>query len=145
VNARWLHSAVRRVDALDAETQRKIEFYIRQFVDAWAPSNFGATNPRVLRETLETGGENLVRGLEHLVEDLERGRGRLDIAMTDERAFKLGENVAATPGKVVFQNELMQLIQYAPSTAEVQRRPLLIVPPWINKFYILDLKPQNSL
>jgi polyhydroxyalkanoate synthase len=144
VNARWLHSAVRRVDALDAETQRKIEFYTRQFVDAWAPSNFVATNPRVLRETLETGGENLVRGLEHLVEDLERGRGRLDIAMTDYKAFTLGENVATTSGKVIFQNDLMQLIQYAPLTETVYRRPLLIVPPWINKFYILDLKPQNS-
>jgi poly(3-hydroxyalkanoate) synthetase len=85
-----------------------------------------------------------VRGLEHLVADLQRGRGRLSIAMTDEQAFRLGENVAATPGKVVFQNDLMQLIQYAPTTAEVQRRPLLIIPPWINKFYIPALKPQNS-
>jgi polyhydroxyalkanoate synthase len=144
LNARWLQATVRQVEDVDPETQRKVEFYTRQFIDAWSPSNFVATNPKVLRETLDSGGENLVRGLEHLVEDLERGRGRLAIAMTDERAFRLGENVAATPGKIVFQNALMQLIQYAPSTAEVHRRPLLIIPPWINKFYILDLKPQNS-
>jgi polyhydroxyalkanoate synthase len=144
LNARWMQSAVRQVEDLDADTQRKVEFYTRQVIDAWSPSNFIATNPKVLRETLDSGGENLVRGLEHLVEDLQRGRGRLSIAMTDERAFRLGENVAATPGKVVLQNDLMQLIQYAPATAEVQRRPLLIIPPWINKFYILDLKPQNS-
>jgi len=144
LNARWLQSTVQQVDDMDPETRRKLDFYMRQFVDACAPSNFVATNPKVLRETIDSNGENLVRGLEHLVADLERGHGRLDIAMTDYTAFKLGENVAAAPGKVVFQNELMQLIQYAPSTADVHRRPLLIVPPWINKFYILDLKPQNS-
>jgi polyhydroxyalkanoate synthase len=144
LNARWMQAAVQQVDDLDADTRRKVEFYTRQLIDACSPTNFVATNPKVLRETLDSGGENLVRGLEHLVADLQRGRGRLLIAMTDERAFRLGENVAATPGKVVFQNDLMQLIQYAPSTAEVQRRPLLIIPPWINKFYILDLKPQNS-
>jgi polyhydroxyalkanoate synthase len=144
LNARWMQSAVRQVEDLDADTQRKVEFYTRQLIDAWSPTNFVATNPKVLRETLDSGGENLVRGLEHLVEDLQRGRGRLSIAMTDERAFKLGQNVAATAGKVVLQNDLMQLVQYAPSTAEVHRRPLLIIPPWINKFYILDLKPQNS-
>ena len=144
LNARWMQSAVQQVENLDADTQRKVEFYTRQLIDAWSPSNFVTTNPKVLRETLDSGGENLVRGLEHLVADLQRGRGRLSIAMTDERAFRLGENVAATPGQVIFQNELMQLIQYAPATAEVQRRPLLIIPPWINKFYILDLKPQNS-
>jgi len=144
LNARWLQSAVQQVEEIDADTRRKVEFYMRQFVDACAPSNFVATNPKVLRETFDSSGENLVRGLEHLVADLERGNGRLDIAMTDATAFRLGDNVAATPGKVVFQNDLMQLIQYAPSTDAVHRRPLLIVPPWINKFYILDLKPQNS-
>jgi polyhydroxyalkanoate synthase len=144
LNARWLQSTVQQVEDVDAETRRKVEFYTRQLIDAWAPSNFVATNPKVLRETLDSGGENLVRGLEHLVDDLRRGHGRLAIAMTDERAFELGRNVAATPGKVVFQNDLMQLIQYAPSTAQTHRRPLLIIPPWINKFYILDLKPQNS-
>jgi polyhydroxyalkanoate synthase subunit PhaC len=145
INARWLQSTVRRVDGLDAETRRKVDFYTRQFVDACAPSNFVATNPKVLRETVKEGGENLLRGLEHFVQDLERGDGRLEIATTDTKAFKLGENIAAMPGKVIYQNDLMQLIQYAPLTEAVHRRPLLIVPPWINKYYILDLKPQNSL
>jgi len=144
LNARWLQSTVQQVDEIDDDTRRKVEFYMRQFVDACAPSNFVATNPKVLRETFDSSGENLVRGLEHLVADLERGNGRLDIAMTDATAFRLGDNIAATPGKVIVQNDLMQLIQYAPSTDAVHRRPLLIVPPWINKFYILDLKPQNS-
>src|SRR5215475_6240059 len=116
LNARWMQAAVRQVEDVDEDTRRKVEFYTRQLIDAWAPTNFVATNPKVLRETLDSGGENLVRGLEHLVEDLQRGRGRLSIAITDERAFKLGENVAATPGKIVFQNDLMQLIQYAPAT-----------------------------
>jgi len=144
LNARWLQTAVKQVDGLDAGTRRKVEFYTRQLIDAWSPSNFVATNPKVLREALDSQGESLVRGLEHLVDDLKRGNGRLSISMTDERAFKLGDNVATTPGKVVFQNDLMQLIQYAPATDEVHRRPMLIIPPWINKFYILDLKPQNS-
>ncbi len=144
LNARWLEMAAQQLDEFDAGTQHKIAFYLRQFIDACAPTNFVAGNPRVLRETLETRGANLIRGLEHLVEDLERGEGRLDIRMTDEAAFRLGENIAATPGKVVFQNDLIQLIQYTPLTDEVYRRPLLIMPPWINKFYILDLKPQNS-
>src|SRR5215510_592329 len=129
LNAHWMQSAVRQVENLETETQRKVEFYTRQLIDAWSPTNFVATNPKVLRETFDSGGENLVRGLEHLVEDLQRGGGRLSIAMTDERAFKLGENVAVTPGKVIFQNDLMQLIQYAPATAEVHRRSLLIIPP----------------
>src|ERR1700730_6598560 len=94
-------------------------------------------NPRVWRQ-------NLLRGLENLLVDLERGNGRLSITMTDMKAFQLGENIATTPGKIVYQNELMQLIQYGPSTQEVRRRPLLIVPPWINKFYVLDLQPKNS-
>ena len=144
VNARWLQSTVHSVEGLDKDTQRKAEFYTRQFVDALAPSNFALTNPKVLAATLESGGENLLHGLTHMIEDLERGRGKLDIRMTDFDAFRLGENVAASPGKVVCQNDLMQLIQYAPATSEVHRRPLLIIPPWINKFYILDLKPQNS-
>ena len=109
-----------------------------------APSNFLATNPEVLQTTLETGGENLLRGLTNLLDDLELGRGQLVVTMADLKAFRLGENVATTPGKVIFQNELMQLIQYAPSTADVKRRPLLIVPPWINKFYVLDLRPESS-
>src|SRR6202035_6161659 len=115
-----------------------------QFVDALSPSNFVATNPEVLTAPLQSGGQNLLRGLENLLADLERGNGRLAITMTDMKAFRLGENIAITPGKIIYQNELMQLIQYTPSTREVRRRPLLIVPPWINKFYVLDLQPKNS-
>ena len=122
----------------------KTKFYTRQFVNALSPTNFAATNPVVLKATVETEGENLINGLRNLVEDLERGGGRLSLKMSDPAAFRFGENIAISPGKVVFQNELMQLIQYAPSTPTVHRRPLLIVPPWINKFYILDLKPKNS-
>ncbi len=144
LTARWMQSTVKDVEGLDDKTAQKVDFYTRQFVDAMAPSNFVMTNPEVLRATLESGGENLVKGLHNLLDDLERGKGRLKIKMTDVEAFKLGENIAVTPGKVVFQNELMQLIQYAPSTVEVFKRPLLIIPPWINKFYILDLKPKNS-
>ncbi len=144
LTARWLQSTVHEIDGLDEKTMRKVDFYTRQFVDAMAPSNFVLTNPEVLRTTIETSGENLVNGLKHLLEDLERGKGRLMIKMTDMEAFKVGENIAVTPGKVVYQNDLMQLIQYEPTTETVQRRPLLIIPPWINKFYILDLRPKNS-
>jgi polyhydroxyalkanoate synthase len=144
LTARWIQATVRDVDGLDEKTAKKVDFYTRQFVDAMAPSNFAVTNPEVLRATLESGGENLVNGLHNLLDDLERGKGKLHIKMTDFEAFDLGHNIAVTPGKVVFQNELMQLIQYAPTTETVLRRPLLIVPPWINKFYILDLREKNS-
>ena len=144
LTARWLHGAVKDVEGLDAQTARKVDFYTRQFVDAMAPSNFVLTNPEVLRATIESRGENLANGLKNLLDDLERGKGHLAISMTDPSAFKIGENVAATPGKVVYQNDLMQLIQYAPTTEAVKRRPLLIIPPLINKFYILDLRPENS-
>ena len=144
ISAEAILSAVNRVNGLNPKTAHKVDFYTRQFVDAMSPSNFLATNPEVLQTTIETGGENLLRGLTNLLDDLERGRGQLAVTMTDLKAFRLGENVGATPGKVIFQNELMQLIQYAPSTTEVKRRPLVIVPPWINKFYVLDLRPENS-
>ena len=144
LSADTILSAVRKVEGLDPKEAQKVEFYTRQFVDAIAPSNFVATNPEVLKTTLETGGNNLLNGLANLLEDLERGEGRLAITMTSRDAFRIGENIAATPGKVVMQNDMMQLIQYTPTTAEVRRRPLLIVPPWINKFYILDLRPENS-
>lgn len=145
VAAKSVLSAIRDVKGMDEAAARKVDFYTRQFVDALSPSNFITTNPEVLTATLESGGQNLLRGLENLLGDLERGEGRLSIKMTDMNAFRLGENIAATPGKVIYQNELMQLIQYTPSTSEVRRRPLLIVPPWINKFYVLDLQPKNSL
>ena len=142
--SKFMLSTVRETQGLDAHTAQKVDFYTRQFIDALAPTNFAMTNPEVARRTVETGGENLVKGLSNMLEDLERGQGRLRIRMTDLEKFKLGENVAVTPGKVVFENDLMQLIQYAPSTEMVRRRPLLIVAPWINKYYILDLRPKNS-
>jgi len=144
LSARWMQSTVAEVNGLDDKTAKKVDFYTRQFVDAMAPSNFVMTNPEVLRTTIESGGENLVKGLDNLLEDLERGKGKLSIKMTDTEAFTVGENIATTPGKVIFQNDLMQLIQYTPTTEEVHKRPLLIMPPWINKFYILDLRPKNS-
>ncbi len=144
LTARWIQRVVGDVEGLDDKTARKVDFYTRQFVDAMAPSNFVLTNPEVLRATIETGGENLLKGLNNLLEDLERGKGKLSIRMTDLEAFKVGENIAVTPGKVVYQTDLMQLIQYAPSTETVLKRPLMIIPPWINKYYILDLRPKNS-
>lgn len=145
LSARYINDVVTHVDGLDQKTAQKVDFYARQFINALSPSNFALTNPEVLRKTRETGGENLVRGLNNLLNDLENGRGNLRIKMTDTDAFKVGETIASTPGKVVYQNELMQLIQYSPSTPQVLARPLLILPPWINKFYILDLRPKNSL
>ncbi len=142
--AGWMEDTVQGADGLDKETAGKAKFYTRQLVDAVAPSNFAITNPKVLGATLESGGMNLLRGLDNLLADMERGGGRLRISMTDADAFTLGENVAVTPGKVVYQNDLMQLIQYAPSTETVHARPLLIMPPWINKYYVLDLQPRNS-
>src|SRR5579875_154819 len=144
LSARYVQDVVTHVDGLDPKTAQKVDFYARQFVDAMSPSNFLLTNPEVLRRTAETGGENLLKGLNNLLTDLERGRGKLTIKMTDLDAFKLGENIALSPGKVVYQNDLMQLIQYSPTTETVLKRPLLIIPPWINKFYILDLRPKNS-
>jgi polyhydroxyalkanoate synthase len=144
VGARWLQQTIGNVEGLDEKTRSKVDFYTRQFVDAMAPSNFVLTNPEVLRATIESGGENLVKGLRNMLADLERGKGKLAIRMTGDNAFRVGENVAVSPGKVVFQNDLFQLIQYAPAAAEVYKRPLLIVPPWINKYYILDLRPSNS-
>ncbi|MFD2232586.1 PHA/PHB synthase family protein [Phaeospirillum tilakii] len=144
LSARWIQNVVRGVEGLDEASAKKVEFYTRQFVDAMAPSNFVLTNPEVLRATMESGGENLLKGLDNLLADLERGKGNLAIRMTDYDAFRVGENIAVTPGRVVFENDLMQLIQYDPSTPTVHRAPLLIVPPWINKYYILDLRPKNS-
>jgi polyhydroxyalkanoate synthase len=144
IAARWLHEAVGNVEGLDAATRKKVDFFTRQYIDALAPSNFALTNPEVYRETIATGGQNLVKGLHNLLDDIERGNGRLKISMTDPKAFELGVNIATTPGKVVYQNDLLQLIQYEPTTAKVAQRPLLIIPPWINKYYILDLREKNS-
>ncbi len=144
IAANWMHDQVASVDGLDQHTKRKVDFFTRQYIDALAPSNFALTNPEVFRETIASGGQNLVKGLNNLLSDIERGGGQLRISMTDAKAFELGVNIATTPGKIVFQNELMQLIQYEPSTKKVWKRPLLIVPPWINKYYILDLREKNS-
>jgi polyhydroxyalkanoate synthase len=144
IAARHIQHAVSEVQGLPEESEKKVAFFTRQYVDALSPSNFLMTNPQVLRETLNSGGQNLVRGLNNLLTDIEKGGGELRISMTDEKAFTLGKNVATTPGKVVFQNDLMQLIQYQPATAEAYKRPLVIIPPWINKYYILDLREKNS-
>ncbi|HET9147810.1 MAG TPA: class I poly(R)-hydroxyalkanoic acid synthase, partial [Acetobacteraceae bacterium] len=144
LSARFLQDVIRQVEGLDPKTAQKVDFYSRQFIDAMSPSNFALTNPQVLRKTVESGGENLIKGLNNLLRDLEAGHGRLRIKMTDPEAFRVGENIAVTPGKVVYRNDLMELIQYAPSTETVLKRPLVIFPPWINKFYILDLRPKNS-
>jgi polyhydroxyalkanoate synthase subunit PhaC len=145
ITARYLHSIVVSVEGLDDDTRKKIDFYTRQYIDAIAPSNFILTNPQVLDETLRTGGMNLIHGLKNLLDDLERGGGKaLRIKMTDSDAFQLGENIAVTKGAVIYQNELMQLLQYNPTTSTVHSRPLLIIPPWINKYYILDLRENNS-
>jgi polyhydroxyalkanoate synthase len=144
LSARYMQGLVHDAEGMDEKTAQKVDFYTRQFVDAMSPTNFALTNPEVLRRTAETGGENLLKGLSNLLTDLERGQGNLRIRMTDESKFKVGENIAVTPGKVIYQNDLMQLIQYAPTTDKVLKRPLLILPPWINKYYILDLRPKNS-
>jgi polyhydroxyalkanoate synthase len=125
---------------LEAKEKDKLKFYTRQFVDAMSPSNFVATNPEVIQQAIDSKGQSLVDGMKNLMADLERGR----ISMTDEGAFTLGENIAATEGEVVFENDMFQLIQYRPLTEKVSNRPILIVPPFINKFYILDLQPNNS-
>jgi len=144
IAARHLHGTLGKVEGLDEQTARKVDFYTRQYIDALSPSNFLLTNPEVMRETVASGGQNLVKGLNNLLEDLSRGGGQLRLRMTDENAFKLGANIATTPGSVVFQNDLIQLIQYAPTGETVHRRPLLVIPPWINKYYILDLRESNS-
>jgi len=131
-------------DVLDDKTAHKVAFYTRQFVDAMAPTNFALTNPEVIRATIESGGANLVEGLRNFLADVDPATGQLRTSMVDKSGFRLGENIAASPGAVIFQNELMQLLQYAPSTPQVHQRPLLIIPPWINKFYVLDLQPGNS-
>ncbi|SHH09047.1 PHA/PHB synthase family protein [Bradyrhizobium erythrophlei] len=144
LTTRWAQDLVRDADGLDPHTRKKAEFYVQQITNALAPSNFVLTNPEVLRETLASNGDNLVRGMKMLAEDIEAGHGTLRIRQSDPANLEVGVNMATTPGKVIFQNELMQLIQYQPATENVLRTPLLIVPPWINKFYILDLKPEKS-
>ena len=140
----WAARLVNDAEGLDPVTLQKADFYVRQIANALAPSNFVLTNPELLRETLASNAENLARGMHMLAEDIAAGGGDLRIRQTDTHAFEVGRDLAITPGKVVYQNDLIQLIQYAPSTESVLRRPLLIVPPWINKFYVLDLTPDRS-
>jgi polyhydroxyalkanoate synthase len=144
ITSHWAERLIDEVEGLDQDTHHKARFYTKQIVNAVAPSNWVFTNPELLRETFASDGENLVRGMQFLVEDIRRGSGRLRIRQTDPTKFEVGKNLAVTPGKVIFQNSLMQLIQYEATTDQVFRRPLLIVPPWINKFYILDLNPEKS-
>ncbi|AWM07374.2 class I poly(R)-hydroxyalkanoic acid synthase [Bradyrhizobium symbiodeficiens] len=144
LTTRWAQELVRDAEGLDPQTRRKAEFYMQQLTNALSPSNFVLTNPEVLRETMASSGENLARGLKMLAEDIAAGNGMLKIRQSDPDNLVVGVNMATTPGKVIYQNELMQLIQYSPTTETVLRTPLLIVPPWINKFYILDLKPEKS-
>jgi polyhydroxyalkanoate synthase len=141
----WLNGLVAGVEGVDPMTKRRVEFFMKMLTDAFAPTNFLASNPAALKALADTRGESLVRGVENFMADLERGRGKLAIAQTDYEMFRIGENVATAPGKVVFRNELIELIQYSPTTEEVFEIPLVIFPPWINKFYILDLRPENSM
>ena len=144
LTTQWAQDLVRNADGLDPHTRKKAEFYVQQITNALAPSNFVLTNPEVLRETLASSGTNLARGMRMLAEDVEAGKGTLKIRQSNPANLELGINIATTPGKVIYQNELIQLIQYEPATEKVLRTPLLIVPPWINKFYILDLRPEKS-
>ncbi|MDI4656537.1 class I poly(R)-hydroxyalkanoic acid synthase [Xanthobacter autotrophicus] len=144
VTAKWAEDMVEEAEGLDPHLKHKAEFLVRQVSNAISPSNFVFTNPELIRETLSSSGENLVKGMRNLTQDLIEGKGSLKIRQTDMSAFEVGRNLATTPGKVIFENELMQLIQYEATTATVKKTPLLIVPPWINKFYILDLTAEKS-
>ena len=144
ITSRWAEDLTRNTEGVDEKTRKKALFYLNQMLAAVSPSNFPLTNPEVVRTTLATNAENLVQGMTQFVQDLGQSKDLLHISQTDLSAFEIGRNLAVTPGKVVFQNDLIQLIQYAPVTEEVYERPLLVVPPWINKFYILDLVPEKS-
>jgi polyhydroxyalkanoate synthase len=144
LTTQWAEELVKNAEGIDPHTRKKAEFYVQQITNAIAPSNFVLTNPEVLRETLASNGDNLVRGMKMLAEDIEAGHGTLRIRQSDPSNLVVGVNMATTPGKVIYQNDLMQLIQYTPTTETVLRTPLLVVPPWINKFYILDLRPEKS-
>jgi polyhydroxyalkanoate synthase subunit PhaC len=145
VTAKWAEDMLHNTEGLDGRTRQRAEFYLRQVASALSPSNFPLTNPEVLRETLATNAENLVQGMALLAEDMRKSGDLLKVSQTDTTAFEIGRNLATTPGKVIYQNDLFQLIQYAPTTDKVRELPVLIVPPWINKYYILDLTPTKSL
>ncbi len=144
LTAKWAHDTIANTADIDEAARHKASFYFDQIANAMSPSNFAVTNPEVLKQTLASNGQNLLDGMRNLARDIEAGHGSLRIKQTDMSAFALGENMALTPGQVIFQNELLQLIQYSPATEKTYQTPLLIVPPWINKFYILDLNPKKS-
>lgn len=145
LSANWLNELVGQVQDVEPQTKRRAEFFMKFMTDALSPSNFLMSNPVALRQVVETDGESLVRGMDNFAADLERGGGSLQISQTDTSKFQVGVNVASTPGKVVFQNQLIQLLQFDPLTEQVHEFPLVIFPPWINKYYILDLRPDNSM
>ncbi|SHH98036.1 class I poly(R)-hydroxyalkanoic acid synthase [Ferrimonas marina] len=145
LTAKNLLETVDQFEDLDEESKERLRFFTRQAVNALAPSNFIGSNPELLQLTMESGGDNLVRGLKQMAKDMMRSAGTLNVSMTDESVFTLGEDLASTPGKVVHQSRLYELLQYSPSTETVAKRPILIVPPFVNKYYILDLRPENSL
>ncbi|HEX4198218.1 MAG TPA: class I poly(R)-hydroxyalkanoic acid synthase, partial [Caulobacteraceae bacterium] len=145
LTANWLNGLVAEVDGVDPMSKRRVEFFMKMLTDAFSPSNFLASNPAALREVIATNGQSLLKGMENFAGDLERGGGQLSISQTDFAPFKVGENIATAPGKVIFQNELIQILQFEPTTEQVHETPLLIFPPWINKYYILDLRPENSM
>jgi len=145
LTSNWLNALVADVSDVDPMSKRRVEFFMKMLTDAFSPSNFLASNPAALREAMSTQGESLLRGMENFAADLQRGGGQLSISQTDYEMFEIGRNVATAPGKVVFQNEVLQLIQFQPTTEQVHQIPLVIFPPWINKFYILDLRPENSM
>lgn len=140
----WVVDQIQTTNDVSPQAKAKVDFYTRQFLDAMSPTNFPLTNPEVLQKTVETKGENLIKGLKNLLSDMERGGGKLRISMTDYDAFEVGKNLATTEGAVVYQNRMFQLIQYKPKGKQVYEKPLLISPPWINKFYILDMQEKNS-
>ncbi|MDW6023918.1 class I poly(R)-hydroxyalkanoic acid synthase [Mesorhizobium sp. BAC0120] len=144
VTTRWANDLVEHAEGLDEHTKHKASFYVKQVANAVSPSNFIFTNPELFRETVASNGENLVRGMKMLAEDIEAGKGDLKLRQADHSPFEVGRNLATTPGKVVARSELAEIIQYEPTTEKVLKRPLLICPPWINKFYILDLNPEKS-
>ncbi|MBS0409237.1 MAG: class I poly(R)-hydroxyalkanoic acid synthase [Proteobacteria bacterium] len=145
ITSDWLNDLVGGVDGVDPLTKRRVEFFTRMLTDAMSPSNFLMTNPAALREAMATQGDSIAKGMANFAADLERGGGQLSISQTDFTQFKVGENVATAPGKVIFQNEIIQILQFDPTTETVCEIPLLIFPPWINKFYIMDLRPENSM
>ena len=144
ISSNWAQDVVKNADGVDDHTKRKARFYVEQIANAVSPTNFAITNPEVLRATIASNGANLIEGMKHLKEDMKTSDGQFRIKQTDMSAFEIGKNIAMTPGKVVFRSETFELIQYSPATAETHQIPLVIIPPWINKFYILDLNPKKS-